>query len=139
MTAVRVILVFLSAWGWIGALIGGAVLGTLTARGLVDPSRLRQFVFGALACLGVGALTVVAAAVAVESPSSLTNWERHSASHPVAYLAAGVTILATGGLVGALRSPRRARTALAIGMLLTSVAALVQLLAFLGTQNFVVA
>ena len=131
------ILVFFSAWGWIAALIGGAVLGTLAARGLVDPARLRRFVFGALVCLGVGLLTVGAAAIAVESPSTLTNWERHASSHPMVYLAVGLTAAAEGWLLIALRRDARARAPLAVGMLLTSAAALVQLLAFLGNQNFV--
>ena len=137
MTAVRVILVFFASWGWIAALVGGAILGTLTARGLLEPVRLRKLVFGALACLGIGAVTIAVATAATESPSSLTNWERHSSSHPIAYLAVGVTIAATAGLLIALRGRTSARPALAIGMLLTSIAALVQLLAFLGTQNFV--
>lgn len=130
-------LFLVASWGWVVALFGGAILGALTARGQFAPDRLRRPTLVALAALGIGAATVAATLTATESPSRLTNWERHPLSHSLAYLAGGATLLVVGVLIAGLRPGRLQRALLAIGLLGTSVTALFQLLAFLGHQNFV--
>lgn len=135
--ALLVTLFLIASWGWVLALFGGAIVGALTARGQFEPARLRRPVFVALGCIGVGAATVVATLANTEAPDTRTNWDRHPLSHSLAYLAGVATVLAVAALVVGLRSGRIQRAALAVGLLATSVAALVQLLAFLGHQNFV--
>jgi multisubunit Na+/H+ antiporter MnhB subunit len=135
--AILIGLFLVASWGWVVALFGGAIFGALTARGVFDLPRLRRPVQIALGALVVGAATVLATIVSTEEPSTQTNWARHPTSHSLVYLAAGATVLVIVALLLGMRPHRGQRAALAIGLIGTSAAALFQLLAFLGHQNFI--